>query len=115
MSKNRPPAGQQWIWLTRELLCSEAWRSLSINARRVVDFLWLEHLSHGGKKNGELKAPYNQLKAFGIGTHYIADAISEVEEKGLVDCRYNGMRVATAYAIGWLPLHDGTPPADRWK
>ena len=35
-----PAAGEPWVWLTRELLRSDAWRSLGINGRRVVDFLY---------------------------------------------------------------------------
>ena len=31
--------------LTRELLRNDAWRSLGINERRVVDFLMIEHMS----------------------------------------------------------------------
>jgi len=112
---NRVAAGEPWVWFTRELLNSDAWRTAGINVRRLIDFLCLEHLSHGGKKNGQLKAPHRQLKAFGIGDHFIADAITEAEKRGLIDCCYNGQRVATTYAIGWLPLYDGTRPADRWK
>jgi hypothetical protein len=26
-----------------------------------------------------------------------------------------GMRVATTYALTWLPLHDGTPASNRWR
>jgi len=111
----RPPAGEPWVWHTRELLASDAWRSLSINARRFVDFLLIEHMGHGGKNNGKLKAPYKQLQAFGIGAHQATAAICEAEDLGVVDCHRGGMRVATLYAIGWLPQHDGRPAADRWR
>jgi len=112
---NRPPAGQAWVWLTRELLCSDAWRSLSGNGRRFIDFLLLEHMRKGGKDNGKLKAPYRQLVAFGIGSRLLPSYIREAEDLGLVDCYRGGMRVATGYAIGWFPLHDGTPATNRWK
>jgi hypothetical protein len=112
---NRPPSGEPWVWLTRELLESDAWRSLGINARRLIDFLLLEHMRHGGKQNGKLKAPKHQLEAFGIGSHYVTDAIHEVEQLGLVDCHRGGMRVATTYTLTWLTFHDGTPASDRWR
>jgi hypothetical protein len=112
---NRPPAGVPWVWLTRDLLRSDAWRTASINARRAIEFLLLEHMAKGGKHNGKLKAPYRQLVAFGVGSRLIADHLREAEELGLIDCFKGGMRVATQYAIGWLPLHDGTPAADRWR
>jgi hypothetical protein len=112
---NRPPAGQPWIWLSRELLASDAWRSLSINGHRVIHFLMIEHMSKGGRANGNLKAPYRQLEQIGIGMRLIASAISETEEVGLVESHRGGMRTATTYTLTWLPLHDGTPPTDRWR
>ena len=111
---NRPPA-EAWVWQTRALRASDAWRSQSINARRFVDFLLLEHMAHGGKHNGNLKAPRRQLEAFGVGARHLTDTIRETEELGLVDCHRGGMRVATAYALTWLPLHDGTPASNRWQ
>lgn len=109
-----PPVGQPWVWQTRELRTSDAWRSASINARRFVDFLLIEHMNNSGKANGKLKAPHRQLEAFGVGERHIAEAIREAEELGLVDCHRGGMRVATKYGLTWLPLHDRTPASNRW-
>jgi len=39
--------GEQWVWLTRGQLQSAGWQGLGINARRLIDFLMLEHMSHG--------------------------------------------------------------------
>jgi len=111
---NRPPKGASWVWLTREFLSSDAWRSLG-NGRRFVDFLLLEHLNNGGKDNGRLKAPRRQLELFGLGAHQISNAIEEAERVGLVDCKRPGERKANTYALTWLPLHDGTPASDRWR
>src|SRR3954468_8533401 len=94
----RPPEGEQWTWETRALRESDAWRSQCINVRRLIDFLLLEHLSHGARKNGLLNAPYEQLELFGVGAQYLADVIRHAEELGLVDCCRGGMRVATTYA-----------------
>ena len=69
--------GEPFVMLTRELLASDTWRALGINARRFVDFLMLENMAHGGKENGRLKAPYEQLETFGVGARYLADAIRE--------------------------------------
>lgn len=111
----RPPAGEPWVWLTKELIKSDAWRSLGINERRVIDFLMLEHMAHAGKQNGRLKAPHQHLETFGIGAKYIASAIAEVERLGLIECRRGGMRVATTFALAWLPLHDGAVLSERWR
>jgi hypothetical protein len=111
----RPPAGEPWIWLTRELLASDAWRSLGINGRRFVDFLLLDYMRGAGRQNGELKATRRQLWDFGIGQHQVSAAICEAEDRGLVDCHRAGMRVATTYTLTWLPHHDGTAASNRWR
>jgi hypothetical protein len=110
-----PPAAEQFVKLPRELVSSDAWRSAGINERRFLDFLFREHMSHGGKENGNLKAPQWQLERFGIGARYIDKVIRNVEMFGLVDCHRGGMRVATTYAITWLPMHDGAVPSNRWR
>jgi hypothetical protein len=112
---NRPPPGEPFVWQTRELLSSAAWRSMSINGRRVLDFLLLEWMGKGGRENGRLKAPHRQLEAYGVGARLVAGAIREVEDLGLVACNRGGMRIATTYALTWLPLHDGTPASNRWR
>jgi hypothetical protein len=71
---------------TLPLISSVAWRSRSINCRRLLDFLEIEHLTNAGKENGNLKAPYNQLEEFGIARGYINKAIEEAEYLGLVIC-----------------------------
>ena len=47
-----PPKGEPWAWLTRELLCSPAWRAQGPNCRRLIDFLLIEHTNHAGTENG---------------------------------------------------------------
>jgi hypothetical protein len=115
--RNAPPEGQAWIWLTAQMMKSDAWRAATknVNCKRIVEFLMVELMEHGGNNNGQLRAPYQQLEGIGISPRLIAGAIRQSEELGLVDCRRGGMRVATAYALTWLPLHDGTPPSNRWK
>jgi hypothetical protein len=99
---NRPPADQAWVWQSRALRQSDAWRSAGINARRFVDFLLIEHMKQGGRANGLLKATQRQLIAFGIGARYVTKAIREAEKLGLVDGYHGGRRVATKYALTWL-------------
>ena len=115
MKKNRPPAGEAWVWLTRDLIASDAWRSLGINGRRLIDFLLIENMGKAGTQNGKLKAPHRQLEAFGIGRRLIADAIRETEILGLVECRRAGQRASSTYALTWLPRHDDAPALDYWR
>ncbi len=101
-------ATEPFVMLQRSLIQSDAWRAAGINTRRFIDFLLLEHMAHGGKANGKLKAPRRQLWEFGISARHVTAAINEAEELGLVDCHRGGMRVATTYTVTWLPLHDST-------
>ena len=110
----RPPDGEPFIWLTQELLESDAWQSLGINARRFVDFLLLDHMGHAGRENGRLKATYDQLVAFGITRRLIGAAIGQAEKAGLVDSSKGGMRVPTTYALTFYALPDGTPASNKW-
>ena len=40
---NKPPKDEPWVWLTKELLESDAWCALSPNGHSLIDFLLLEH------------------------------------------------------------------------
>jgi hypothetical protein len=94
----------------------DAWRSLSINARRLLDFLMIEHMRHGGKANGQLAAPRRQLEIFGVGARYVSKAIEECEYVGLVFCRRGVGRAPSRYTLARLPLADGTAPPDgNWR
>jgi hypothetical protein len=107
--------GEAFVKLPRDVLESTSWQQLGINARRFLDFLMIEHMRHGGKRNGFLLAPQRQLYAFGIGEHFVTDAIAEAELAGLVDCKRGIGRRPSYYALTWLPLADGTAPSNRWS
>ena len=100
-------SGSQFIMLPRELLEGDAWRGLGINARRLLDFLMIEHLRHGGKHNGYLLAPQRQLYEFGIGAHFVTAAIDEVERAGLVTCERGAGKRPSYYGLTWIS--PGTP------
>ena len=61
-----PPKDQTWWWYTVEMMRSDAWRDMSVNARRMLDLLEIEHLSHGGYENSNLIMTYDQFVAGGI-------------------------------------------------
>jgi hypothetical protein len=106
--------GKPWMPIPLEVLESDAWHSLSINGHRLISFLMREHMRHGGKHNGKLKAPRRQLERFGIGARFVSNAIAKAEELGLIECQRNGLRTASTYALTWLPMHDGTPATNQW-
>ena len=111
--KGGPPKGEPWVWLTRDLLRSQAWRGLGINARRLVDFLLIEYMNHGGKRNGHLLAPREHLEAFVIGRRHITAAIDEARIARLIDVKRGTGRRPSTFALTWLPLavHEGEQQA----
>jgi hypothetical protein len=119
--RNHPPQGEPWIWLTREMLESVAWRSLSRAARLVIDRVILEHMAHAGTENGNLIVTYHDFERFGIRRGSLKVAISEAVERGLIIVTEKGRasvgpdRWPSKYALGWLPLRDGSAPPNRWK
>jgi hypothetical protein len=124
---NHPPDGAAWIWHTVELLASPAWCTQSINCRRLINFLEVEHLRHAGNENGSLLAPYGQLVGFGIGRRLIHASIAEAEQRGLVRVDRGGRRGVVMTEVNRFRLTymwsrkkiggfwDWTPPTDDWK
>lgn len=102
------------------LLQSPAYRSLTISARRVLDFLMVEHLTHGGADNGNLFAPYAQLEAFGVRKDSILEALHMLESFGLIERTFYGGRQggrpnASRYGLGWVPLMGEAEPRERFR
>ena len=81
-----------WVKLSRSVVEKMATANLSAAAWRVLVFLMRELLRHGGKGNGQLKAPHRQLVAFGVSASLVSSAIKELEAAGLVRCRRQGRR-----------------------
>jgi hypothetical protein len=110
----------QFVPMTETLLSSKAWRAANVHdhVRRLVDFLIIEHLRHGGQENGKLKAPRRQLRNYEAGARiparFVSDIIDEVVALGLVDVYRGSRRRASTYGLTWLPLFDGTPPSNRF-
>jgi hypothetical protein len=115
MSKKNQDTVAPFIKLPMELLKSDAFGSLSVNAWRFVRFLMIEHMRRGGRGNGSLLAPRRQLEQSGIGARHVSPAIEEAERLGLVDCRRGTGRRPSTYALTWLPLSDGSAPSNRWR
>jgi len=102
---NGPPQGEAWAWLTRNLLTSAAWRSQSINCRRLIECLMIDHMNHAGLMNGELQATYNQLEKAGCTRALIRSAILEANSLGLIRQTFQHYRVASEFALHGCPLN----------
>ncbi len=115
----RPPKGEPFVWLTRELVSSPAWRSRSINCARLIDFLMVEHMNHAGTENGNLKATYDQLAAWGLTRSEICPAIEEAGFLGLVRSmrggRWAGTNQPSIYRLTFLADREDNPATNDWK
>jgi hypothetical protein len=93
-----PPKDQPWSWYTVEMMPSDAWRDMSINGRRMLDLLEIEHLAHGGYENGNLFMTYDQFVAGGIRRGSIFATIAELERLGWIEVSRGGYR---GFARSW--------------
>lgn len=113
--------GEPFVMLTRELVSSPAWQAMSINCRKFIDFLLIEHMNHAGQENGHLLATYGQLNAFGLTHSEISSAIREAEQLGLI--RFDpgklwaGKNQLSTYELTFLPKQQPNPefPTNDWK
>lgn len=116
---NRPKG--PFVWFTRELLDSQAWREMPLAARRIVERVAIEHMSHDGTLNGALIVTYDDFEKFGVRRKSIAPAISKAVALGFLDVTGRGSRSygighrPSTYGITWLPRCDGTPASNRWR
>ena len=85
-----PPEGEPWAWITRDLNRSPAWRARSLHCIRFIECLIDEHLSHGGRENGNLAKTYGQIVNWGLSRKYIPEAIAEAEGLRLVKVERGG-------------------------
>jgi len=118
-----PPADEPWLWFSAELLRSDAWCGASPHLRKLLDFLHVEHLRHDRAQNGDLFALYDDLVKAGIGRRFIMRAITEGEERGLIEVDHglsyaNGKRVPSRFRLTYFHTRtaDGShAPTDEWR
>ncbi|MGR9169609.1 hypothetical protein [Rhizobium sp. KDH_Rht_773_N] len=119
--KNTQPPKDQggWIAISRALLESPAYRTLSVNARKALDRLLIEHVGHGRLKNGQLLVTHEQFQAYGVTGEYVADAVEELQYKGLLKSKKgragNGTAHPTVYTLTIDGTYDGLAATNDWK
>ncbi len=111
-----------FVCVPLSLIGGVAMNALSLTARRALDRLIAEHLTHGGRENGRLRVSYRQLAEW---THAnegnISSALAELVDLGLVVIM-KGERVAgsmtrpaNVYRLTFVPDHEGSAPTDEWR
>ncbi len=81
------PPKEPWTFIALEVLESNAYRSLSVNARRAIDRLIVENGRHNRLENGELRVSARQFHEWGVTKDCLTPAIRELEAKGLIVTR----------------------------
>ncbi len=107
------------MWHTSKLMESPAWRLRSINARRVIDFLEIDHMAHAGTENGHLMATYDQLAEFGVPRSEIRGAIEELEFLGLIRWerggRWAGTNQPSKFRLTYYADRNHNSATNEWK
>jgi len=105
-----------------EVMRSDAYRTLNIQGRRVLDALLVEHASHASRENGRLIVTYDQLqRAYGMSRRKIAPAIKDLEQRGLIrrtaeGYATDGKRQPSLYRLTFLAsLPDREGPSGEWR
>lgn len=114
-----PPEDAAWTWLPIDLIASPAWRCMSINTRRLIEFLLVENRNHAAHENGNLKATYDQLVDWGLSRRLISAAIDEAELLGLIKCEHGGRWAGTnwpsIFRLTFYADKEGRAPTNEWK
>ena len=120
-----PPVGEPWIWLTRQMLASPAFRALSRAGFQLITCLMVEHLRRAGRENGRLAVSWNEFENWGINRGMIAQALDEVTRLGFVRVVDKG-RPGYGEALGRRAIFrltfagvvgsdDSGPPTNDWQ
>ena len=119
--KRRTQIGEEFIPYTLEMIVSPAYRALSLQGRKVLRRLEIEHCSHGGAENGRLPCTYNDFVKYGCWREGISAALNEVVALGFVRIMSIGKRPfgdipgrPSTYRLTYLHTHDG-PATHEWR
>ena len=120
-SKRKNKISEQFVYYTREMISSPAYRALSLQGRKVLRRLELEHMAHGGQDNGKLPCRYHDFINYGCRRNGLSAALIEVEALGFAKTMTLGTRAfgnvpgkASTFLLTYLHTADA-PPANDWK
>jgi hypothetical protein len=120
--KRRTKIEGQWVAYTLEMIESPAYRILSLQARKILRRLEIEHCSHGGAENGRLPCTYDDFEKYGCWRNGITEALIEARALGFVQVMSIGKRPygdipgkASTYRLTYLHTHDSAAPTKEWK
>jgi hypothetical protein len=119
---NQPPKGEPWVWFTRAMIQSAAYRAMSGGAHQILGRIMDEHMAHGGGKNGELPVTYDDFTRYGIRRNSVLSFLTEAMALGFVARTREGVKAygpfqgsPALYRLTWLPTCDGAAATNEWK
>ena len=118
-SKKRNKIHEQFVPFRRSMLESYAYAALNLNDRKILDRFCLEHMSHAGTENGNLKCTYKDFEQFGIRPASISDCLKRLEALGFIEKVEQGeframdFKTPSIYRVTFL--NDGMEATDEWK
>jgi hypothetical protein len=99
-------------------MSTDAWQTLSINERRVIERLMIENMDHAGTLNGKLRVSHRQFIKWGVTKNKVAPAIHGLETRSLVritSAESNGdIRGYYLYRLTFLAA-DYREPTNEWR
>lgn len=112
----RSSSGERFAKLPREVLRSEAARTLPAGAARVL--VALADQCVGPANNGGLTLPRSVARDYGLRSNRVLSAgLSELERRGLVVVTHHGGRGAlgcSRYGLTWWPISPAVKPLHTW-
>ena len=92
---------------------------MSMNTRKLIDYLLMEHSNHAGRENGNLIATHSQLAEYGLTPCNLAGAVVEAEFLGLIKVVRGGRRNLTnqpsKFRLTWIGDRDLASATNQWK
>lgn len=117
MSRGRRKANSNtpegpYVMRSLAMMTSPAWRALSRNDKGVLEALEIEHMKHGGTRNGRLVQTYDQLAKFVSKRQGINQSLMRLEALGFIEVKRAGyvrpgaVRPANRYRLTYVAGRD---------
>jgi hypothetical protein len=120
MRRRKSETEAPFAQLSRAYFESAALAAVSLGARRILDRLIVEHLTHYGKANGRLIVPYGRLAVHaGVDKSDVSSALAELVDVGLIGIQHGQWSTSTKrfpnrYRLTFFAA-EGAAPTHEWK
>ena len=81
-----------WVARSLEMYMSPAYAVISNAERKILERLEIEHMQHGGARNGRLIVTYSQFAAHGVRRQSINEGLLRLEALGFIEVGRRGYR-----------------------